>query len=217
MIKECHRLGLAVILDVVYNHFGPGDLHLWRFDGWTENDGGGIYFYNDWKAETPWGHNRPDYGRGEVRQFIRDNALMWLDEYHVDGLRYDATIYIRTIHGPGDRDLPEGWGLLQWINGDIRERFPGRIIIAEDLQDNEWLTKDIGAGGIGFGAQWAASFVHRSGRPSSVPDDKQRSMHAVAAAITHRFNDDAFQRVIYSESHDEVANGKARVSLSQWG
>ncbi len=165
MIKECHRQGLAVILDVVYNHFGPGDLDLWRFDGWTENDGGGIYFYNDWKAETPWGHNRPDYGRGEVRQFIRDNALMWLDEYHVDGLRYDATIYIRTIHGPGDKDLPEGWGLLQWINGEIRQRFPGRIIIAEDLQDNEWLTKDIGAGGAGFGASGLPGLCTRSARP----------------------------------------------------
>ena len=211
LIKECHRQGLAVILDVVYNHFGPSDLHLWRFDGWSENDGGGIYFYNDWKAETPWGHNRPDYGRGEVRQFIRDNALMWLDEYHVDGLRYDATVYIRTIHGPGDRDLPEGWGLLQWINGDIRQRFPGRIIIAEDLQDNEWLTKDTGAGGAGFGAQWAASFVHPIRQAVITPDDEHRSMHAVAEAITQRFNDDAFQRVIYSESHDEVANGKARV------
>jgi 1,4-alpha-glucan branching enzyme len=211
LIKECHRQGLAVILDVVYNHFGPSDLDLWRFDGWSENDGGGIYFYNDWKAETPWGHNRPDYGRGEVRQFIRDNAMMWLEEYHVDGLRYDATVYIRTIHGPGDKDLPEGWGLLQWINGEINERFPGRILIAEDLQDNEWLTKDVGGGGAGFGAQWAAKFVHPIRQAVITPDDEHRSMRAVADAIAHRFNGDAFQRVIYSESHDEVANGKARV------
>lgn len=43
------------VLDVVYNHFGPGDLGLWKFDGWNENDGGGIYFYNDWRRKTPWG------------------------------------------------------------------------------------------------------------------------------------------------------------------
>ena len=91
----CHRHGLAVIIDVVYNHFGPSDLDLWQFDGWSENDKGGIYFYNDWKSSTPWGDTRPDYGRGEVREFIRDNAMMWLAEFHADGLRYDMTPYMR--------------------------------------------------------------------------------------------------------------------------
>ena len=94
-IEAAHRSGIAVILDVVYNHFGPSDLDLWRFDGWSENDKGGIYFYNDWRSDTPWGDTRPDYGRSEVRQFIRDNALYWLDEYHLDGLRFDMTLYIR--------------------------------------------------------------------------------------------------------------------------
>ena len=106
-VKAAHRGGIAVILDVVYNHFGPSDLDLWQFDGWSENDKGGIYFYNDWRSETPWGDTRPDYGRSEVRQFIRDNALMWLEEYHVDGLRFDMTLYIRNVRGdegdPGER------------------------------------------------------------------------------------------------------------------
>ena len=66
LVERLHREGIAVILDVVYNHFGPDDLDLWRFDGWFENDGGGIYFYNDYRAETPWGHTRPDYGRAEA-------------------------------------------------------------------------------------------------------------------------------------------------------
>ena len=51
-------------MDVVYNHLGPTDLDLWQFDGWSANDGGGIYFYNDERAITPWGATRPDYGRG---------------------------------------------------------------------------------------------------------------------------------------------------------
>ena len=51
-VKRAHRYGIAVILDVVYNHFGPGDLDLWRFDGWSENDRGGMYFYNDDRAHT---------------------------------------------------------------------------------------------------------------------------------------------------------------------
>ncbi len=78
-VKQVHAAGIGVILDVVYNHFGPSDLDLWQFDGWSENNMGGIYFYNDWRAETPWGKTRPDYGRKEVRQFIRDNAMMWLE------------------------------------------------------------------------------------------------------------------------------------------
>ncbi|MCK7493864.1 MAG: alpha-amylase family glycosyl hydrolase [Comamonadaceae bacterium] len=66
-VKACHQRGLAVVLDVVYNHFGPSDLDLWRFDGWSENDKGGIYFYNDDRSSTPWGDTRPDYGREAVR------------------------------------------------------------------------------------------------------------------------------------------------------
>ena len=88
-----------MILDVVYNHLGPSDLDLWQFDGWCENERGGIYFYNDDRANTPWGETRPDYGRGEVRQFLLDNVLMWLEEYHVDGLRFDCTQFIRTVNG----------------------------------------------------------------------------------------------------------------------
>jgi 1,4-alpha-glucan branching enzyme len=110
-IDAAHAQGIAVVLDVVYNHWGPGDNALWRFDGWGEPGKGGIYFYQDWRSRTPWG-DRPDYGRAEVRQFIRDNALMWLEEYQADGLRWDATHYIRDVNG-NDSDpasaLPDGW------------------------------------------------------------------------------------------------------------
>ncbi|WP_237770009.1 alpha-amylase family glycosyl hydrolase [Ornithinimicrobium sp. CNJ-824] len=71
-VREAHRHGIAVVVDVVYNHFGPSDLSLWQFDGWSEDGKGGIYFYNDWRSETPWGDTRPDYGRQEVRDFILD-------------------------------------------------------------------------------------------------------------------------------------------------
>ncbi len=208
-VKRMHQEGIAVILDVVYNHFGPSDLDLWRFDGWYENDGGGNYFYQDNRAQTPWGHTRPDYGRDEVRNYIHDNALMWLDEYHVDGLRYDATVYIRTVNGSDE--LPEGWSLIQWINQSVAERFPGKILIAEDLQNNEWLTKPAHEGGAGFSAQWDAAFVHPIRAAAIAADDAHRSMPAIAEAIGRKYNDAAFHRVIYSESHDEVANGKARV------
>jgi len=210
-IKRVHEYGIAVILDVVYNHFGPGDLDLWQFDGWSENNRGGIYFYNDDRANTPWGDSRPDYGRGEIRQFILDNATMWLEEYHVDGLRFDGTIYIRATHGPGSADLADGWRVLQEINTLVAQKFPGRITIAEDLQNNAWLTKDVGAGGAGFSAQWDSNFVHPIRQAVITPQDEQRSLAAIRNALCYRYNDDSFERVIYSESHDEVASGKARV------
>jgi 1,4-alpha-glucan branching enzyme len=212
-IKAAHKQGIGVLIDVVYNHFGPSDLDLWQFDGWSENGKGGIYFYNDWRAETPWGETRPDYGRKEVRQFILDHVMMWLEEFRMDGLRMDATVYMRTVRGPGDpgSDLPDGWSLAQWINGTIRERFPRKISIAEDLQDNSWLTKPVGEGGAGYTAQWCAQFVHPVRSVAAAVSDENRSMGALAGAITQRFNNDPFQRIIYSESHDEVSNGKARL------
>lgn len=210
-VREAHQRGIAVILDVVYNHFGPSDLDLWQFDGWQENDKGGIYFYNDHRSQTPWGDTRPNYGRGEVRQFIRDNALMWIADYHVDGLRYDMTLYIHSVHGDGGEAIPEGWQTMQYANQTIREQFPGHILIAEDLHSNPAITADIENGGAGFHSQWDAQFVHPIREMVTVSDDAHRSMEAVCKAITFRYESDACNRVIYSESHDEVANGKARV------
>jgi 1,4-alpha-glucan branching enzyme len=213
LVNQAHQHGIAVILDIVYNHFGPGDLDIWRFDGWSENDGGGIYFYQDWRKKTPWGDSRPDYGRPEVRQYIRDNALMWLEEYRVDGLRTDAIAYIRNVNGDTNpqEDIPEGWSLMQWINEEIQKRFPWKITIAEDLKCNEWITRPQSLGGEGFSTQWDAAFVHPVRQVLTTSDDKNRDMIELENAIITRYNDDAFERVIYTESHDEVANGKARV------
>ncbi|MEZ6047394.1 MAG: alpha-amylase family glycosyl hydrolase [Planctomycetaceae bacterium] len=211
MIKAAHAEGIAVIMDVVYNHFGPSDLDLWQFDGWSENGKGGIYFYNDYRSSTPWGDTRPDYGRGEVRQYIRDNVFMWLDEYHVDGLRYDMTAYIRKVNGIDESDIPEGWGLMQWINQEIAEKHPGKLLVAEDLQGNDYLTKKADEMGAGFSTQWDAHFVHPVRNVVQQVNDADRSMGEIVHSLEHRYNLDAFERVIYSESHDEVANGKARV------
>lgn len=213
LINSAHSAGIAVILDIVYNHFGPGDLDLWQFDGWNENGDGGIYFYQNYKAETAWGRNRPDYGRPEVRQYIRDNALMWLEEYHVDGLRTDAIAFITNVYGHSDvkYDILEGWTLTKWINEEVKKRFPWKIMIAEDLRNNEWLTKSEGAGGQGFSAQWDPGFVHPVRNVLSAFTDQNRNMNELAEAISKKFNGDAFQRVIYTDSHDDVANGNVRL------
>lgn len=213
LIRAAHERGIAVILDVVYNHFGPSDLDMWRFDGWSQNDRGGIYFYNDGRSQTPWGDTRPDYGRPEVCEFLVDNARQWLEEFRADGLRWDATAYIRNIYGnEGDpqHDVPDGWRLMQRINDETDARQPWKLHIAEDLRDNPWITTSTGAGGAGFDSQWAADFVHPVRRVLVETADGGRSMTALRDAIAGH-DSDAFRRVLYTESHDEVANGKARL------
>ncbi|HEU5090220.1 MAG TPA: alpha amylase C-terminal domain-containing protein, partial [Roseiflexaceae bacterium] len=161
---------------------------------------------------------KPDYGRPEVRQFIRDNALMWIEEYHVDGLRFDATANIRSHHGDGTpEDLnPEGLELLQWINADINARQGWKLTIAEDLRNDPLVTAPVEQGGAGFDSQWAADFVHTVRAALRAQNDDERDMGAVAGVMLHRDNDDAFCRVVYTESHDEVANGKTRVPEEIW-
>lgn len=221
LVDAAHARGIAIIYDVVYNHFGPEDLDMWQFDGWSQNGQGGIYFYNDWRQHTPWGDTRPDYGRGEVRQYIRDNALRWLEQRYCDGLRWDATGWIRNVWGNNNDtggDIPDGWGLMQWINTEIRNRQPWKITIAEDMQDNEWITKEAGEGGASFGAQWGGGFMHSVRDAILQPDDAGRNMLAIRDVLAQRFNANAFQRVIYTESHDEVAQsaGQARVPELIW-
>ncbi len=215
-IDACHVAGIAVIIDVVYNHLGPSDLDLWQFDGWSTNNMGGIYFFQDWRASTPWGDTRPDYSRTEVRTYLRDNALYWLTDFNADGLRWDSTVNIRTQNNGGGGDIAEGWSVMQWINDEIDAAASWKISIAEDLQDNAWLTKTTGAGGAGFDSQWDAGFVHPIRNAVITANDVDRNMYAVRDAITHNYNNDHTERVIYTESHDEVANGKSRVPEEIW-
>lgn len=216
LVDEAHQRGIVVLLDVLYNHWGPNDLDLWRFDGWSQGPWGGVYFYNDaCNGPTPWGDTRPDFGRNEVRQYVRDNVLAWLAEAHVDGLRWDSTSNIRRGNCG---DIPAGWSLMQWVNDQVDASEPWKIQIAEDMYDapNDWITKPTSSGGAGFDAQWDALFVHPVRAAVETPDDNARDMWAVRNAVAHYYNGQAFQRVIYTESHDEVANGRQRVPEEIW-
>ena len=216
LVDEAHQRGIVVLLDVLYNHWGPTDLDMWRFDGWSQGPYGGIYFYNDaCNGPTPWGDTRPDFGRGEVRQYVRDNVMAWLSEAHVDGMRWDSTSNIRMGNCG---DLPEGWSLMQWVNDEVDSSEPWKIQIAEDMYNapNEWITRPTGAGGAGFDSQWDALFVHPVRAAVETPDDNARDMWAVRNAIAQYYNGEATQRVIFTESHDEVANGRQRVPEEIW-
>lgn len=210
-VKACHSRGIAVVLDVVYNHFSS-QTELWQYDGWSENNRGGIYFYNDERGDTPWG-GRPDYGRPEVRQFILDNVTMWLTEYHINGLRIDSTIFMRNTKGSSggqDTEIADAWWLLQDIANLAHKIDPHAIMIAEDTSGNEYITKPSSEGGAGYDAQWGLTF------PSAI-----RSMLSIGGSqpdgnltneLQHNYNGQGFQKVVFSDSHDTAANGSVRIN-----
>ena len=145
-VDACHARGLAVLLDVVYNHLGPAGNYLGKF---------GPYFTS--AHHTPWGDavNLEDAGSHEVRRFFCDNALMWLRDYHIDGLRLDA------VHAYMDRSAIH---FMEQLAAEVRalEAETGRsyaVIAESDLNDPRIVTAPE-AGGYGLDAQWSDDFHH---------------------------------------------------------
>jgi 1,4-alpha-glucan branching enzyme len=209
-MKACRERGLNVILDVVYNHFSTTD--LWEFDGWSENGRGGIYFYNDARGDTPWG-GRPDYGRPEVRQYFLDNVTMWFNEFKIDGLRVDSTIYMRNSEGSSggpSQDIGDAWNLLGDITTLAHKMNPHSLLVAEDSSGNEYITKKVNDGGIGFDAQWGIGFPHAIRNSLGIEGDQ--TLQTLESELFHSYNGDVFEKVIFSDSHDTASNGSVRIS-----
>ena len=146
LVDAAHGVGLAVFLDVVYNHLGPAGNHLARF---------GPYFTD--RYATPWGDaiNFDDRGSHEVRRYVIDNALMWLQAYHVDGLRLDAT------HAIFDTSA---LNILEEIGREVDrlELAVGRplAIVAESDRNDPRIVRSTDAGGYGLDAAWNDDFHH---------------------------------------------------------
>ena len=188
-VRAAHDRGLAVFVDVVHNHYGPTDLDLWQFDGWSENGLGGIYFYSDGRAHTPWGSTRPDYGRPEVRAFIRDQIFMFADEYRVDGFRWDSVYnMINTDQG---RNL-QGAELLRDVNAELAGAHPRVFRIAEDHAFDHDMR---------FDAQWDVGHRWALYAQLATAHDPVRDMRTVAGTL---FDWPGFQRVVFTEAHDYV-------------
>ena len=213
-VKACHEKGIGVILDVVYNHF-YGNSDLWQYDGWSEQDRGGIYFYNDERGDTPWG-GRPDYGRPEVRQFLLDNVAMWLTEFKIDGLRVDSTIYMRTTQGNNDdseQAIPDAWSLLGEMTQLAHKINPHALMIAEDNSTNPGLVSSRKQGGAGFDAQWEVGFPHVIRDSLGMTQNGAQSrLDGISYELHHSYTGDGFDKVIFSDSHDTAANGSVRLN-----
>lgn len=216
-VKACHDRNIAVLLDVVHNHYGPNDLDLYRFDGWAPaapNDGGGIYFFNQEPfRSTQWGDTRPDFTNPQVESYILDSVKLFIDEYRIDGLRWDSTLTFRTVNVGNDfTAIPNGYGIMQSMNNALNATYPNLFNCAEDSKSETYVVQPTGSGGMGYDNQW--SRLHKYLRDElNKANDADRNMDTIDWAIdTYLYSgpSDAWKRVVYLESHDEVANGHSR-------
>ncbi|HMP73124.1 MAG TPA: alpha-amylase family glycosyl hydrolase [Kiritimatiellia bacterium] len=184
-IDAAHQRGLSVHLDIVHNHYGPENLDLLHFDG-----GARRYFYegDSGIAITPWGP-RVNFADPMVRRFVRDNVMFWIDEYRMDGFRWDSTVNIRAWDD-GRQPIPEGQAMLDDIHLELQRLHPRVISIAED-------SLDIGP----FHASWQYDFHHAVMPVLAAPSDADRSISRLADALYHRTR---MPRVIYTDNHDEA-------------
>ncbi|WP_415947798.1 1,4-alpha-glucan branching protein GlgB [Streptomyces sp. KLOTTS4A1] len=167
LVDALHQAGIGVLLDWVPAHFPKDDWALARFDG------GPLYEHPDpRRAEHPdWGTLEFDYGRPEVRNFLISNALYWLQEFHIDGLRVDAVasmLYLDYSREPGTwtpndhggRENLDAVAFLRELNDTVHAEVPGALTIAEESTAWEGVTRPTGEGGLGFDLKWNMGWMH---------------------------------------------------------
>jgi len=211
-VDRCHQRGIGVLIDWVPGHF-PKDAH-----GLAEFDGTDLYEHQDPRKgeHKEWGTLIFNYGRNEVRNFLIGNALFWMDEYHVDGLRVDAVasmLYLDYSREPGEwvpneyggRENLEAIYFLKRCNEVCYERFPGIMTVAEESTAWPGVSRPTYLGGLGFGFKWNMGWMHDFLNYMSL-DPIYRRFHqgSITFSLLYAFHEH-FMLVL---SHDEVVHGK---------
>jgi 1,4-alpha-glucan branching enzyme len=212
LIDQLHAAGIGVIVDWVPGHFPKDEWALARFDGTA------LYEHADPRRgeQLDWGTYVFDFGRTEVRNFLVANALFWLEEFHVDGLRVDAVAsmlyldYSRPEGGwlpniYGGRENLDAIAFLQEVNATVYKRVPGAITIAEESTSWPGVTRPTHLGGLGFGFKWDMGWMHDTlNYLSHEPIHRQYHHNDMTFSMMYAYS----ENFVLPISHDEVVHGK---------
>ncbi|SDY99826.1 1,4-alpha-glucan branching enzyme [Evansella caseinilytica] len=212
-IDSCHRHQLGVIIDWVPSHFCKDDQGLRLFDGEP------LYEYADpRKAEKrAWGTLTFDYGRPEVQSFLISNAVYWLEEYHIDGLRVDAVasmIFLnfdrhweeeKIYNSFGTEENLEAIAFLKKLNETVFRYYPHSLMIAEDSSDYPLVTAPVHSGGLGFNLKWNMGWMNDMlAYMEHDPVYRKWHHHLLTFSFMYTFS----ENFVLPLSHDEVVHGK---------
>ncbi len=214
-VDECHLNGIAVLIDWVPGHF-PTDSHgLGKFDGTA------LYEHADHRQgfHPDWNTYIYNYGRREVANYLMANALFWLDEYHIDGLRVDAVasmLYLDYSRNDGEW-LPNAYGgrenleaidFIRMTNERVYKNFPNTMMVAEESTAWPGVSKPTNFGGLGFGYKWNMGWMNDSLEYiSKEPIHRQYHHHDMTFSLYYAFS----ENFILPLSHDEVVHGKGSI------
>jgi 1,4-alpha-glucan branching enzyme len=212
LVDKLHQAGIGVIVDWVPAHFPKDDFALARLDGTP------LYEHGDpRRGEQPdWGTYVFDFGRREVRNFLVANAIFWLEEFHIDGLRVDAVasmLYLDYSRKAGEwtpniyggRENLEAVAFLQEMNATVYKRVPGVITVAEESTAWPGVTRATHLGGLGFGFKWNMGWMHDTlSYISHQPVHRQYHHNDMTFSMMYAYS----ENFVLPISHDEVVHGK---------
>lgn len=220
LVDEAHGMGVAVIMDIVHSHSVDNEAEgLSRFDGRDD-----LYFYSGDRGRHPaWGSRCFDYGKYEVRQFLLSNCKYWLEEYHLDGFRFDGvTSMMYWDHGLGkdftgyeryfDGGVDEAaMTYLALANMLVKEVNPDAITIAEDVSGMAGLAAPFESGGIGFDFRLSMGIADNWIKWIKTLSDEKWSMGEIWWQLTNKRSDE--KTISYAECHDQAMVGDKTIAF----